>query len=69
VVDGDVEGRVGGSRPPAEPGQHVGGGVDPVDVEAAPAQLEERVAVAAAELEGGLAGEVDEPGLGLGIGC
>ena len=57
-----------GRRGPAGEGEHVRGRVEAFDVEPAPAQLEQRLAVAAAELERGLAAGRDERRVGLRVG-
>ena len=53
---------------PAGEGEHVRGRVEAFHVEAPPAQLEQRLAVAAAELERGLAAGRDERGVRLRVG-
>ena len=52
----------------AAAGEHVGRRVEPLDVEAAGAQVEQRVAVAAAELQRRLARATDEPEVGRRVG-
>ncbi|MGH3322125.1 MAG: hypothetical protein ACRDN9_18525 [Streptosporangiaceae bacterium] len=51
----------------AATGKHVGRRVDPLDVEAAAAQVEHRLTVAAAEFQGGLTRFRDEPRVRLPI--
>src|SRR5699024_11123064 len=52
--------------PAPEPGEHIGRGINAVDVEAEFTQLEQRIAVPAPEFEGGLAKLLDEAGVTLG---